>query len=496
MYSDQTKKYKYIIPAILSVHLILLGIFAAYRIIDADEGFYLNASRMIADGMAPYADFFYTQFAGLPLVFSSVASGGWDSFYTMCAFAVLAGFLSAGFLTLIVYKVTGDLRIAAIALFMYAFSGMSLAWHSTFKVIPFTGFFSLATFYFWLLFRDSQRLLYLIISGLFLSLLISFRSLFMVLLPAYVLSVYYLSQEHRRRNFWIMILSMIPLSLPNALVIANSFEKFYYGNVIFQMTRDINRSLGDIVMNRLVTLYRVLIDPHLLIIFTLAVVSVIFLFRKKKIVRLKDLFIKAEGMAVLNLALIAIVFTIPHPMARRYVDNYLMFAIIVGAFSIQFLSEWFKEKVKPATVKIMIGGATALYVVSLVPYFAIFLFGMRGHDQIFRITNVREVTDHMLAVASETDTVFSGWAGYTFITGQTPLRYTEIVGYDLGIPLSHEEYLKCNLCDGIYLKDQVAQKIPNLVVLQNSEQPYYADLMAENYDRTYKSDVAAVYKRK
>ncbi|MEW5923895.1 MAG: hypothetical protein AB1746_07905 [Candidatus Zixiibacteriota bacterium] len=496
MSGKQQKNYRNIVIMLLALHLVLLGIFAANRIVDADEGFYLNAARMISDGMAPYSDFFYTQFAGLPLTFSHLASGGWDSFYLMRAAAVLAGFFSALLLSAIIYKITGNMKSVTIGLFMYAFSGMSLVWHSTFKVIPFTGLFSLAAFYFWLLFRDKQKTIFLIMCGLFLSLLISYRSLFMVLLPFYIVSVYFISRERKWRNVVIMLVSMVPFSLPNLLVIFNSFEQFYYGNVLFQMARDANRAMADVIMNRLFTLYRIILDPHLVIIFALAVISVILLARKKRIASLKEIIVKPEGMAVANLILIGIVFMIPHPMARRYVDNYLAYAVIVGVLSLTYVYEWLRERIKPGTVKMLIGGAAAIYVISLVPYIVIFLFGVRGHEMAYRISNVKEVTDHMLSTASRADTVLSEWAGYTFITEQTPLEYTEIVGFDLGLPFTHEEYMTCKLCDREYLEDQVALKIPNLIVLQNHEQPYYSDLLTENYDRTFNTDLVAVYKRK
>jgi len=480
----------------LLTHLVLLAIFAANRIVDADEGFYLNAARMISQGMSPYSDFFYTQFVGLPLTFAPFASGGWESFYLMRAFVVLAGLLSAVLLTASVYKITGSGKAAAIALFMYAFSGMSLAWHSTFKVIPFTGLFSLGTFYFWLLFKEKRNVVYIILTGLFLSALISFRSLFAILLPLYIISVIYLSENNKARNLVVMILSLIPLSLPNLIKIFQSLEQFYYGNVFFQLTRDINRSLFDIIYNRIYTYSRVLIDPHLLIICFLAVTAIIIFFGYKKITGVKALFITAEGMIVMNLLLIGLVFLLPHPMARRYVDNYLMFGIIAAVLGLPYVMTWLNEKVKPEVRKFLVYGAVAVYILSLIPYFGIFIFGARDRDRMFRISSVREVTDHIMSISTEKDTVLSEWAGFVFLTGQQPIRYTEIVGYDLGIPLEHEQFIKYNLCDNEYLKEQVQNKTARVAVFQNRPPEYFAALMEENYDRTFETDVVMVYRRK
>jgi len=490
------KKYRNIIFVILFAHLVLLGMFAGNRIVDADEGFYLNASRMVGQGMSPYEDFFYTQFAGLPLTFSTFASHGWTSFYLMRGFAALAGLLSAILLTIIVYRITGDGPTAVVALFMYAFSGMSLVWHSVFKVIPFTGFFSLGTFFFWLMYKEKRQIIYIIFSGLFLSLLISFRSLFAILLPLYIISIYSLSDRNKTRNLIVFLLSLIPLSLPNMLKIFNSFEQFYYGNIFFQMTRDVNRSFFDIIYNRLYTYARVLMDPHLLIIFALAIISIVLLIRLRKISCAGDMFVSSEGMAVANLILIAVVFLIPHPMARRYVDNYLMFAIITAAFCLPHIIAYMRDKFADNRRRIIIAVVTAVYVVMIVPYAAIFIYAARAGDRWFLQHNVREVTDHMQTVASDSDTVLSEWSAFVFLTNQTPLRYTEIVGFDLNIPMEHEQYMKYNLCDRDYLREQVGQKNPKIIVVRNRTSDYLADLIENNYDRTMETDEISVYKRR
>jgi 4-amino-4-deoxy-L-arabinose transferase-like glycosyltransferase len=55
------------------IFLVLLGFFwvvARHRFIDADEGFYLMASRLVLQHKAPYVDFFYQQTPLLPYAYA------------------------------------------------------------------------------------------------------------------------------------------------------------------------------------------------------------------------------------------------------------------------------------------------------------------------------------------------------------------------------------------------------------------------------------------
>jgi len=117
-------------------------------------------------------------------------------------------------------------------------------------------------------------------------------------------------------------------------------------------------------------------------------------------------------------------------------------------------------------------------------------------DKRYTLSEVRAVTRHMLGVATKTDTVFSEWPGYAFITGQVPLRYSEIIGMDFKLPMSHEEHLRYKLGDGQYFREEVGKSTPKLVVFQNDPSTNYAALLRQNYEESFKSNVVSVYKRK
>ncbi len=490
------KKYEYTITLLLIVHLAVLFLFVFTRLADADEGFYMNAARMVKHGMSVYTDFFFPQMIMLPVVFAPFAGGGWESFFLLRGFAALAGFLSAVLLALIVLKTTRDHKTTIIALAMYVFSGMIIVWHATFKALPFCNFLSLGTLFFWLLYYEKRRLLYLILTGLFLSALINFRSVFIVLLPLYLLSVLYLSKDKWLKNLSVFIISMIPFAVPTFLAILRSPELFWAGNIFFQLNREVNQSLEFVILNRLITFGRAVIDPHLLIIFILSVISIGIMLKRDILGSIKSTLTRPEGMALMNLVFIGGVYLLPHPMSRQYINQYLPFAIIIIAMNLKYILSVFEQYFGPVARKSITYGVTAIYLLSLVPYTVIFIYGVRKDDRRYVISEMKKISHQMLQLAGEDGIVLSEWPGYTFLTKQRPLRYTEIIGSEFKLPLKHDEYMNYKLCDAPYLKDGIEKRTPDLVVTLYKPPEYYASALESNYDSVYSSDVVTIYKRK
>ncbi|MEW5923894.1 MAG: glycosyltransferase family 39 protein [Candidatus Zixiibacteriota bacterium] len=487
--------YYKIILLLLMIHAVLLAIFVTARIADYDEGFYSIAALMMHQGFQPYTDFFFMQMSMLPTLFAPFATGGWQSFFVLRIFAALAGILSALMLTVIVNKMTKDMKVTLIALFLYALNGLFVIWHTTFKALPFTHFLSLATFFFWLRYYEKRKISDLILTGLLLSALINFRSVFIVLLPLYLISIIVLSQNRKGRNLAVFLISLVPFAVPTLVRLYQSSASFIYGNLMFHLYRDIDRGFLSILGSKLDVFTKVIIDPQLLIILVLVLFSVIGLARSgMKLPR--DLFGTPAGMALMNFVLIFVVYLLPHPMTRQYIEQYLGFAIIIIAMSLPALLKWFENHVRAVQRKRFIAAIAAVYILGIVPYFVIFIFGVRAHDNRYRLSEIKKVTTKMLALGGETDIVLSEWPGYLYLTRQVPLRYTEIYAHEYDLPLTHEEFLKYNLCDRIYLRDKIEDKSPALVVNVYETPDYYADLLDSNYALAFQSDVVSIYKRR
>ena len=474
---------------------MLLAVFVGARIVDYDEGFYSMAALMMHRGLQPYSDFFFIQMSMLPTLFAPFATGGWPSFFVLRAFAALAGVLSALLIVVIVNKLTKDLKVTTIALFLYALSGLFVIWHSTFKALPFTHFFSLAAFFFWLRYYEKRKISDLVLTGLLLSALINLRSVFIVLLPFYLISIAALSQGRLGRRLTVFLVSLIPFAIPTIIRIYASSGGFFYGNLIFHLYRDADRSFLSILGNKLDVFTKVIIDPQLLIISVLALFSIIRLSRSG--MKLPgDLVRTPAGMVLMNFALIFFVYLLPHPMPRQYIEQYLAFAIIIIALALPVWLKWSESHFSAVNRNRLMAIAAAVYILGIIPYFVIFIFGVRAHDNKCRLSEVKKVTGEMLTLGCETDTVLSEWPGYLYLTRQLPLRYTEIYAYEYNLPLEHDEFMKYNLCDRIYLRDKIGDKSPALVVNVYDTPEYYGDILDSNYELAFQSDVVSIYKRR
>lgn len=489
-------KYKYILLALLALHLVLLGFLAGFGIIGGDEGVYFNAARMVGLGQQLYTDFFYTQMTLMPTVFSALALDGWVSFFVLRGFAVLAGFLSAVLLFLIILKISSNIRTALICLGMYAISGVVLQMHYIFEALVFAHFLSLAAFFFWMKYRESEKLIYLVGTALLLSLVINHRATFIVLLPLYILSIIALHKENVIKRLTLFIAGLIPPAIPTLIHIINSPQHFFFDTFMFQIYRESDKSFGAFIANKFTVFLRTIVDPHLLTIIILAGISLVLLIKRRQIANLRDIVTKPEGMASANLILIAAVYLVPHPTIRHYFEQFIGFAIIVIGINLQYILDNLTALTGAVKRKAIIVSVSALYILSLIPYIVNGIWGVRTGDHMRRQSEVRKITGRMLELAGPADTVFSEWPLYPFLTGQTILPSTEIIGSHWSFPIEHEQYMKYKLCDSTYLRETVSRRIPKLVVVLYKTMQYYADPLQDGYDLAYQSGAVTIYKRK
>ena len=461
---------------------------------DMDEGVYLGAARAVADGKALYTDFFYTQLMLMPTVFAPLATQGWTSFWILRGLAVAFGFLSAVLLFIIVLKTSRDYKSALIALFLYCFSGMILSWHTVFKAHVFSHFLSLGTFFFWLLYYEKKKIIYLIFTGLFLSAVINHRAVFIVLLPLYLVSVWYLAEGGRVRNMIIFLLSMIPFALPTVIKIFSDADHFFFDTFIFQLNRTGDQSWQFLINNKLLTIAKTVIDPHLLIIFILCIISLRLLRKRGRLNNIKSIFITPQGMVLMNLVLIAGIHVFPNPMMPQYVEQFMAFGIILISFSLPDIIGNFESAVRSKLRYVIYIIIILIYLGSLTPYIALYLLEFRESGKMYSLAEVRKITNKMLELADRSDIVMSEWAGYPFLTGQKVLPYTEILGFEHPLPINHEGYMKYRLADNIYLREHIVKETPALVIIVNKPPDAYAGDLSAGYLKAFQSDRVSIYK--
>jgi hypothetical protein len=480
----------------ISAHAAILSIFGLYRIVGNDEGYYLNAARLVGMGKSLYADFFFPQLTLLPTLFSKLATNGWTSFWILRAAAIVFGIGSAILLFAIALKISRNSGSALIALFLYCFSGMILSMHTIFEPFVFTQFFALTTFLTWMSYNEKRSPMILAAIGISLSTLINLRAVYLILLPLYSWSILELNKNNKIRAAAIFGLAMIPPALPTIYGLIKSADRLIYDAFLFQIARDANRDIGSILANKIMTMGKTIVDPHLLTIFALAAISSVALRKQGKLAIGRNLATTPTGMAALNLILIAGVYLTPHPILRHYVEQFLPFAVILLAANINFFLDRLRRIFKPIGLRLILGAWAAVYLLSLVPYIAVYIFAHRGTDRRFLIAEIRKMTEQLTSPKYPGDTVLSEWAGYYFFAGVAPLPRTEVIGSHWPLPLTHEEYGRYNLCDSVYLKEKIARRTPSHAIIINNPPSYYAEELNKGYHKTYQSGAVSLYCRK
>ena len=157
--------------------------FAMVRVVDADEGFYLYASRLVMEGRSLYRDFFYPQMPLLPYLY-----GGWMKVYGFSwpAARLLSAMTAVGSGTIVYFyfrRQTGKEWGGVAGVLVFTFSSLLLLWMSVAKTYGFAILFALLAV---LSFENGKRSGgRLFLSGAFIGLAVDVRLTMLAALPAF-----------------------------------------------------------------------------------------------------------------------------------------------------------------------------------------------------------------------------------------------------------------------------------------------------------------------
>lgn len=228
-------------PFVLAVALALAAVLiptARGRLIDGDEGFYLMAARLVAEGKRVYDDFFFPQMPLVPRVYGawfSLVGPGWG------AARVMAGVWAAATGLVLVLEARRRTRSPAwalAALALYLGSGYVLGWFTVAKTYGLAAFLLVSGVV--AVQRPGPRAAF--VGGLLLALAAGTRLYLLVALPCaclYLLRDATTPRERRRRLAALAAGALAALVLL-APAIVRDFPAFYFGTVRFHSLRQID----------------------------------------------------------------------------------------------------------------------------------------------------------------------------------------------------------------------------------------------------------------
>ncbi|MEX2459297.1 MAG: hypothetical protein WD770_09970, partial [Actinomycetota bacterium] len=173
--------------AVVLLQAAVLVPMAAYRLMDADEGFYAYAAKAVMHGQLPYRDFLYTQMPALPYVYGPFSAPWGFSWY---AARFLSGALAVAVGVLLFRHIArrlGEPALGAVAVGLYALNGLTLGWFTVVKTYSLSTALLLGAYL--VAERDDSSRPYVrwLLGGLLFGLAIDTRLIFAAAAPAFLL---------------------------------------------------------------------------------------------------------------------------------------------------------------------------------------------------------------------------------------------------------------------------------------------------------------------
>ena len=220
--------------------------FVAYhRFIDADEGIYLLASRLVLAHKTPYLDFFYNQAPLLPYAYAAwmkCTRVSWDSGKFLSA---LLASLSGTVICAHVFRQTKSTLAAISAVVLFACNTLVFAWFTVVKTYALSGLllFSAYAIISWQA-RPSSKWL-ILAGGVLFGLSVDTRSYVVLILPVFLWWITENAELHTglRSSLWFLAGMGIGV-MPSLMLFLSAPDAFLFDNLLYHGLRSSHGLIG------------------------------------------------------------------------------------------------------------------------------------------------------------------------------------------------------------------------------------------------------------
>ena len=491
------KKYLKAFLLILIFQIILLLVFVFLRLIDFDEGLYLSAAYLVKCGKLPYLDFFYNQMPYLPYAYSFATGTGFSSLFFGRLISAVASLLLGILLFRFAHKLSQDAKVSLFVFFLYSFHGLILTWHSTVKTSTFSDLFSFVSFIFFTSYVISQKQraknFMLLFCGIFIGLALNFRLTHLVILISEGILIFLLFRSERmKRKIYNFVFLLFGAILSSSFAIYLFFKNpqiFLFDNLIFRQVWGLE-VIKMSFLSRLFTFSKFLFYPQNLFILILVALSLAYLIKQLK----KTHNLTPENRIIitsLSLALsIIVVSFLISPTQFQYFEQALSFLLIASIPALRELKSSWQNK------KIVIGGVGAFYLLFIIPFVLIFVFGVREKDRQFQLKQIRKVVEVIQENSEAEERILALWPGYVVLSGREPLPGMETGGWEIAHLFSPQKLKKSKLFNRQKMKEIILEKKVSLIVDWNWFLSEFNDLLDANYRHIKTIGSVKIYKAK
>jgi hypothetical protein len=474
--ADGEGKEKYIAAALIGVHGFVLLYLALFRYIDGDEGFYLSAASQVAAGRTLYTDFFFPQMPFLPWIQSLVAGHGFQSLY----YTRLLGLLPATLTPVLLYAVLRDIckrgSVRLFLLFSYCFSGLFLVWHSVAKTYAWTDLWLIVLFLCLIKGIRTDRIWFWLAAGVSFALAVNFRSVLVVT----IVPVAYAWESSESGRKWssaaAFLLGALAISAPSIGLLIGDPARFYFNNLGYHFIRNPGVSFAGGLLERARVLGNLLLIPQIWVV----VGGLIVTWRIHRRLSENEVLSVPVVLAWLFAGMIALVYVLPSPVHLQYFEQALTFALLGAVPGFVFLTNPTRPKLlgmkRRLALTILIGG----YLLTLIPFVAVFLGAIRKDNQSYTIRNMTELCEYVRNYPA-TGPLFSEWPGVTALSGREGVAGLEFVGFQYQFPLSNDQLKEFRLPVSGDLSRLLSEQVPAVYVVWNAPDTSLAEVAWKNY---------------
>lgn len=484
-----------IIIFLICTHIVLLVLFAFVRFVDADEGFYLSAAHEVAQGRAPYHDFFFPQMPYLPAVQSFIARPGFQALYLGRLLGIIPAVLTLLLFLRLGSMMTRDRKALTVAVGMYALSGLVITWHATAKTYAWTDLLLLIMLWSIFRFRQSGAGRWLIVSAISLALAINFRLVLAAVLIPYL---YYLWNSRAKVTVVSLIgatVAALLVSFPTINLLVLSPDRFLFDNFGFHQMRDPTSTTAGVIYQHFAVLGKLALNPQLLTIVGLLALTML-LFRKSGSFRagLIAYLHSPAGLAAGFAAVIFLVYLAPSPIHQQYFVQTISFAILAALPGIERLVSG-DVRIWERHHKAVWRGLAGLYLATLAVYLVVYLGAIRAENRPYALPQIRSLCAYIQHHA-EAGPVYSELAGIGLWSGRPSVPGLEFVGFDYPLPISDSLKRRYHLPVNDDLKQALRERRPALYVVWNAPDAPLQAVADSNYVAEKSFGKFVVYVRK
>ncbi len=415
-----------ILVGISTIQVFVLFLAAYFRLIDADEGYYLLAARLVSEGKVLYSDFFYTQMPLLPYIYAlwgKIFGLSWFGARMLNAVTTLCiALLTVGIVRQYVKQYVADrnhqVQIILTTFIIFLGSNFVLNWFVVVKTYAFSIFFVMLAIWIVEVYARSYLFRSLFFAGIALGLSIQSRLFFCVLIPVFVAYIIYFDRVSKKEKSLLLQQSVFFLGLTIALapclywIVVNARDQFFFGNFGYHQIRS-DYSLFKAIAQKIfisIKLFVPVIDLHAMCL------QFSVLFFANLLVVWRCIKNKSTNLSVLSMATMFTLFLVSFAPTPTYVQYFsiLIPLLIVGLMSSDFVGQINRNRL-------------TLYVclyLCLVP-FELYRITVSGNDVAgilnkqdasnLTISTVREISE-IISNANPNDSSYQTialWPGYS-----------------------------------------------------------------------------------